>query len=449
MKIKNEKYKKFLLSNKSNFISYAISKLHVTYETHDKSSNLNIFSSIRNNYLNYKDLPNTDYKKKFDYDVAIISNITSLKNIRQDMYFGDLSDQLWKNNIKTLSIYRNHTKKTSLQIRGNFNRKNTILLSKRLNYFMEVFIFIKFIKEILFFIFTKKYSLIKNDLSIINFVTIIPNLRLIYQLDNIFKIYKPKSVIFTYEGHAWERLLMYLCKNYTNKVTTIAAQFSIIKKNQSGIFNKLKKNFNPDYIATTGDLTFKEIKKKIKHSKIFKLGSSKFKKPLTKSYKTIDLLVSLDTDHKKLLSIISFCKNFALNNRELKIILRAHPILLNDNKLMSTIKKEIHLIKNIKISTNNLIEDLKRSKYLLFTQSAISITGLSYNVTPLFFEDKDNLNIFDYRFPKKNIIKNHQDLKLILNDKKNEKISNYFKNFRDNYFEKYQIKDLKKIIRKF
>ena len=98
-----------------------------------------------------------------------------------------------------------------------------------------------FINELLLFLFSKKYSSIKENLILRDLFSIIPNLRLIFQIDELLKIYRPKAILFTYEGHAWERLLVYMCNNYNNKIKSIAYQFSTIKKKQIGFFNKLKK----------------------------------------------------------------------------------------------------------------------------------------------------------------------------------------------------------------
>ena len=83
----------------------------------------------------------------------------------------------------------------------------------------------------------------------------------------------------------------------------------------------------------------------------------------------------------------------------------------------------------------------------MYLDSAIGISGLNYGVKPLFFYTKNVANIFDNNFPKKYIIKNHSDLLLSLKNKKKEKITNYFRNYRDNYFEKFQIDNLKKILK--
>ena len=446
MKIKKNIYRKFLLSKNSDFISYAISKIHVTYYRYSKNENFNSFSNLIKKALYFFDDQDLYYKKKVTTHAVIISNIVTIKKINTDNYFGNLAKLFNKEKIKTISVYRNHTFIRSKLIKKSFSR-NSILLSKRLNFSKEMLIIFFFLKELYFFIFSNKYSDIKKFLTIKDLLSIISNLRLIYQLDKLLKFYKPKVVMFTYEGHAWERLLVSLCNNYENKIQSIACQFSVIKKNQVGFFNELKQEYNPDYIGTTGEIPHNIINKKINFSKIIKIGSAKFIKKKSIYRKKNDLLVSLDSDEHLLFKVLDFCINFTLINPRYKIILRPHPIIANNLNLLNTISKMIDKTQNIELSKNNLINDLMNSRYLLYTESAICITGLNFNVTPLFYKYKNINNIFDDNFPKKNVINNHLDLQIKLKDKKNKRISNYFQNYRDNYFEKNQIKRLKKIIK--
>ena len=445
MEIKT-KYKNFLLSKDSNFISHAISKIHSTHNKNNGNKNFYQILSLFRKFLYIFDESNK-YPKNNEYiDVIIVSNLVSIKNINNDLYFGNLSTKLKKKKIKTISVYRNHTFLTSSKIRF-FLKKNKILLSKRLSFIKETKIFIYFFNELLLFLFSKKYSSIKKNLFLRDLLSIIPNLRLIYQIDKLLRIYRPKAILFTYEGHAWERLLIYKCKNYDKKIKSIALQFSTLKKDHFGFFSKLKKDYNPDYIATSGSIPQNIIKKKMNFSKLIKLGSSKFMKNVKIKNKTIDLLVALDSNKKYFFEMFDFIKNFADKYQNFQIVLRPHPILTNDLTLLTKIKEDINRIKNIKISNSSLAIDLKKSRHLLYLDSAIAISGLYYGVIPLFFYAKNVHNIFDNNFPKKYIIKNYSNLLLSLKQKKNKKISNYFKNYRDKYFEKYQINDLKKIIK--
>ena len=447
MILQTKLFHKFLLSKESNFISYAISKLHSTYLRKHNHQKLNIgylfnllsFYADKKNFI-YKD------KDKVKTDILIISNIISKDNFTKDIYFGNLDKLLDVNNIKNIKVLRNFTYKKSSEI-SHLLKKKQILLCKRVDYVKELKFLLLTLREYLIFIFLNKYNKIKNFISLRDFISIPGNLRLINQIDKVLTISKPKIIIFTYEGHAWERLLIKLCKKKYKNLITIGYQFSTIKKDQIGIFRKLKDNYNPNFLATSGEITKNQMLKKINFSELFKLGSANFTKRKTKLIKSIDLLVALDSEENELIKMVKFCVNFSKYNEKFKIVLRYHPIHRNNPKIINHISSVVNKVVNIKVSNNSLDEDLTKSKYLLFTDSAIAITCLKYKVKPLFFQNKLSKNIFDNNFPKKNVVKNINDLKYILGDRNINKLSPYFKNYRDKYFEKFNINPLNNIIK--
>ena len=214
MNLDNKFFYKFLLSKKSNFVSHAISKIHNTYSTKHNRSKISI-SSITNVILSYLDCKKTILKKRDKAEILIISNLVSLDSLNKDLYFGNLDKILNKRKIKTIKVFRNFTDKSSTQL-NKLVKNNNIIFSKRTNYIDElIFLFVTF-KEALIFIFLNKYYDIKRYINLKDFLSIISNLRLINQIEDLIKILNPKIIIFTYEGHAWERLLVNLCKKNIN-----------------------------------------------------------------------------------------------------------------------------------------------------------------------------------------------------------------------------------------
>ena len=445
MESTNKFFNKFLLSKNSNLVSHAISKLHNTYSTKYNLEKIN-FLKILDLILSYLDSGNVVLKKRDSVEILIISNIVSIDNLKKDLYFGNLDKSLNKKKIKTIKAFRNFTYKKSSEL-SKIMKNDNIIFSKRLNYLAELKFACLIFKEILVFIFLNKYRYIKKYIKLRDLFSIASNLRLVSQIEEVIKVIKPKIIIFTYEGHAWERLLVNLCKTKYKSINTIGYQFSTIKSNQKGFFKKLKKNYNPHYIATTGQKTFDLIKKKINFAKIFKLGSTNFIKRKNKKIKENDLLVALDSEPNELFKMVDFCIDYSRKNIEFSIIIRLHPILKNNSKIVSKILLKIKRFKNISISGESLEKDLQITRYLLFTDTAICITCLSYNVIPIFFVNKFSKNIFDDNLPKKNIIKNIIDLKNILKIKNNNALTHYFKNYRDKYFEKFNHDELRKILK--
>ena len=86
MKIKKNIYRKFLLSKNSDFISYAISKIHVTYYRYSKNEIFNSFSNLIKKALYFFDDQDLYYKKKVTTHAVIISNIVTIKKINTDNY---------------------------------------------------------------------------------------------------------------------------------------------------------------------------------------------------------------------------------------------------------------------------------------------------------------------------------------------------------------------------
>ncbi len=436
------KFDRFLNSKNSDFISHSISKINSAYE----SQNIQKFSF--NKFINriYKyvfDNHQLDENlKKESVDILLISNFLGYDSFNNDIYFGKLNEKFNKKKIKSKKIYRNFSN-INISSLSKKNYKNQVL-GKRLNLSEEFKNLLLLFKEILNFIFSKKYNSISDQIKIFDFFSILKNLRHVSQLMKCIYKLKPKIVIFTFEGHAWERLLNYQIKTLDQNVKTIGYQFSVLKKNQIGILRNLKKKYNPDYIATTGSITKSYLKNKIKFSEVFKLGSCKWRK--NQKNLNNNIVIALDDFENLEIEMIKFCKNIENSINIKKIIVRVHPIIKNNKKRFGEIKKKLQGSKKIILSNNNLHNDLKNSNYILFVNSSIAYEGLFYNVIPLHFKNTIKPNLFDDNFPKELIIKNNKKFKNIIS--KNIRFENisYLRKFKNFYFEKFNINKIKKIL---
>lgn len=79
MKLKKKNFKNFLLSNNANFISHAISKIHLTYLNNNKNENFNPILSLIKIFFYLFDNKNLYKKKQKHTDILIISNLVSIK----------------------------------------------------------------------------------------------------------------------------------------------------------------------------------------------------------------------------------------------------------------------------------------------------------------------------------------------------------------------------------
>ena len=193
MESTNKFFNKFLLSKNSNLVSHAISKLHNTYSTKYNLEKIN-FLKILNFISSYLDSGNVVLKKRDELEILIISNIVNLENLKKDLYFGNLDKLLNKKKIKTIKAFRNFTYKKSSELSKLIKNEN-IVFSKRSNYLTELkFLYLTF-KEMLTFIFLDKYKNIKKYIILKDFVSIVSNLRLISQIEELIKVINPKIII--------------------------------------------------------------------------------------------------------------------------------------------------------------------------------------------------------------------------------------------------------------
>lgn len=351
-----------------------------------------------------------------DDKIIIITN--KIERNYKDAYFGKIEKLFQTNNY--IKLWRVFSKASAPVKKRNIN------IAKNLSFFDNV----ACVKEAISFKFFNKYSNVFNSLSTLK---IYSHFKLVYQIIKYVKIYNPKFIFFTLEGHLWENLLIEKCKKISGQKILIGYQFTKINY-KSNIFKTLYKQ--PDYIFCSGNIDKLLLKKKFNSEKLHILGSPKYQISIKKNFqKKIDFLILPNANKKYLSFLIDFFIKFNYLNKEkkLKFLIRNHPLMSKQN--LEIIKKKIFLYKNFKISNSTLKEDLKKSRFLVFDETTISLYSYKYKTVPLYFDYSKTKNLnMDYNFPSDLIIKNHQNLQKIFQKKLSKKTKNYLNYVADNYF---------------
>ena len=281
--------------------------------------------------------------KTFKPKVLILSHLINLKhlNSKDDFYYGDLVNQLNNLNLDSKLILRNETKLPSKQIFEKLN-KDKIILSKRTFFLSEIlYLFIALTNFIKFNLKIKKYRYKKKSINFFtlkSFGYIISNLRLNSQINYLLKIYEPKFLIITFEGHGWERLIIRNVKK-NKKTKVIAYQFSAITKDHHSLFRSLSKTTDPDFIFTTGTHTYKKFKKSY-NCKVKIIGSHKWKKIASYNKKKTknNVLILPEAYVSESKDLLNFAIQISKFNKEFYFYLRLHP-MINIKELNIDIKK--------------------------------------------------------------------------------------------------------------
>lgn len=447
---------------------YYLSSIFVTKYNINNKSNVffkeRLFNFIRSikSYIFYIIHENNSYYSKSSifnkkYDIIFISNKISQnkKEFYKDQYFGKIREKLLKKKLEILIIYRNFTSTSSKYLFGRFNlKKNEILLSKTESVYKELIFFIIAIKEFLIIRFIIFFGIIKFDknfisyLSLSKFLSICSNLRQVNQIKEIIKKCNPRSVVITWEGHAWERALISELKKEI-KLNTAGYQFTPVNNSHNSMFKIYKKYYNPDYILTSGKiLTNYFIKKKFKKEKILTLGSVKYKnykiKKLSPKKKIIlvcpEGLISETEIMLKKISVVS------KNNPDYQFIFRFHPIMTKVEIKKILKKNKIKFNKKIQISFDELKNDIKKSNYVCYRNSAVVFEAAKAGLIPIYLDIRNEVNVNPLFFDRTIFYSINEFSNLNLVMKKNINFKN-LNNINNNYFSKPNYDVFKKILK--
>ncbi len=455
-----------LKSNNSNFYTVAISNLHVRrYHPEEikllkpkinefikkflfklKSFFINIFFEKKDFYYN------SNSQNLSSHDCLIISNLINdnEENIFKDKYFGNLENDLKKIDVRTITIYKNFSNYSNFKLFEKIkkNNKKLIILSKRLSLLNEFKLILITIFEIL------RNITIKSKINITYFFSIPSNLRISNQIEKIIKKIKPKIIIFTFEGHSWERILIKKIKNHNSNILCAGYQFGLLTKNHHSIFRKLKKDYNPDFIFTSGKITQKIFEENSNYSNtiISILGSYKRDtNNLISNKRNINnktfLVVPEGIETLKFFKFIVECaKMFNFYN----FIFKVHPeVEINLIKYLKNTIKENAII-NIRISTSeiDILEEIMISKFIIYRGSIGVFQGCLNDLIPIYYNAREIIDINPlYKFIHSDLIINiPDDLEIFKNSSKFDNKINYYKQISKDYFEIIKPRIIKDII---
>ena len=221
------------------------------------------------------------------------------------------------------------------------------------------------------------------------------NMRLKKQVSEILKIVKPKCIMVTYEGHAWEGLIFSEARKIDSNIKCIGYQHALIN-GKYAVYRSLGEKYDPDIIATSGVIDLKKLEKRINNNKIIKINIGTSKKISYESVPNNDslqkgrtCLVLADGGKEECVQMLLFANKLANLYPEIQFIIRLHPrtnkqLLLNQNPLFKACKS------NITWSSSSLEKDYERSHLAMYRYSNAIFGAASFDVLPIFFgNDKD------------------------------------------------------------
>lgn len=362
-----------------------------------------------NSFLTKKNYLDNLKKTKYLFFSHLLDENQFRNKIEKDVYFSHIVKLLKK---KTINIcYINHTKK-------NFkNSQNKIFLNKSIGFSNEI--------KLLFSLFHNSFTLlirsfyekntVKKKIILLNFANCISNqtaenFRIYYQAFRILKITKPKKIVTTFEGHAFERNIFKAAYEYNTKCIKLAFHHSLPFKDQFAYLNFLKNKSNPDLILASGKFSFRKFNNDIKFKKkTFLVGSNRISKKKifsNKNFKKNICLVIPEGIHDEAVFMLNFCLDYLHNFKNLKFIIRLHPALRNKINIYKNIFNN-NFENRVSFSENKEpYDDFQRSQYCLYRGSSLVFDAIKNGLVPYYLSKKNEISFDPMRFEGKKKIKN-------------------------------------------
>ena len=381
-----------------------------------------------------------DYKlKRKKYYTCIVSNIISNEkkySISKDLYFKGFYEKLNDSFI----VYRNLTQHNSKNIKKKIIDDDTIVVNKKAFFIKEIYYLL-----FSFFIFinVKYHYLVENNPSKKKFLkeaskfiyvgNSISNLRIYHQILRIIKLYEPKNIFITFEGNAWEKILMYKLRKKFQNIKIYGYQFASLNKNH-GILNiRLNKYYYPNKILTVGKINYSLLmNSKINKSIPVKIvGTDKYRNPCNMKKFVKTCLILPGENKYEVYKFFELTKELALNNKDFKFIFRLHPqrniSYYFDNKLL--------IPQNMEISKKKFEDELKRSFFGIYGGSTAILNCLAKGMWPIYYDcNKINVDVIFKLKLKKRSIKNSKDFKYLVKNKyyfqsNFNRVQNFYKDY--------------------
>lgn len=396
-----------IIKKTKNFHTYYLPHPYKSGDVRDHKKNKNLF--------NFKKIFDKDYliHNKIEFSkskVFFLSHYLGHEHNRdEDFYYGNIFSILKKNNINYSILMINKSGYQLDDIKKKFY--NTVHSRVYINEYSHPLKDIKLIYDLSinyfkFYFYKKKIKfnriekkILSNKFSFLNFIRARTTLKLFNNIENVLRDlkYDLNSFVFTFEGHAFERMIIEKCKK--KKIKTIGYFFSVIRQDKTNIFYKFPKFLMPDQIFTTGNVIKKYFKKNSVNNNICTVGSGrtflkkKFNYKKLIHLKKINVLLCPEGLYSETNLLVDLGKNLSLISKSINFKIRIHPELSSNLKYMNNLSNEIKNFKNLRVSNNSLEQDIKNNQIIVYRGSSVCVNGVLGGVIPIYFRLPNEISI--------------------------------------------------------
>jgi hypothetical protein len=222
-------------------------------------------------------------------------------------------------------------------------------------------------------------------------------LRLGEQLHALVKEMKPRALVTTYEGHAWERVVYARARDASPGIRCIGYQHAGLLNMQHAALRRLGARYDPDAIACAGAVSRDALARNstLQGIAVEAIGSVRSLVPVT-AKKTgtarTACLVLPEGNLEECRLLFGLSLQCARKDSSLQFIWRLHPNMRFDDLLRQ--HPEFGLRPgNVEVSTGALPEDIARCGWTLYRGSTAAIQAAAGGAFPVYLSQAGEISI--------------------------------------------------------
>lgn len=384
-------------------------------------------------------------KPNIEYDVLLVSHFLGQESLSvdQDHYFGTLHQDLKLNGIKVLRVLINQTNISDVsELMGQREISDSLILPKTKNLLSQFSLLLKFINEFLLLL---RDSIFLSGDRVERLITLRSAVEALsgrsreamviaHSIYHTIVRHKIPTVLFTFEGHSWERALVNIVKENTNKVKLIGYQFVGVTEAYHSIKRSFGCKYNPDLIMCTGALAIERLKERGFYDDVHFDILGTFRLPsLTNTHEHFDnkknlkksiCLVLPEGIDDQVSDLVGFAKKIAIKMPMIEFIIRLHPITLPKNLDKNGCLR--NLPSNIRLSNKDLNSDALSAKWAIYKGSTSILNCFALGVAPLYINEEHtiSLDVLLQDDSSPYLIRNQNDLFVVISNWKYDDIFN-------------------------
>jgi hypothetical protein len=205
---------------------------------------------------------------------------------------------------------------------------------------------------------------------------------------------RPKAVVLTYEGHAWERLGFAAARQHSPGVRCLGYHHTILFPRQHAALRSFNRQLDPDVILTAGDVAAERFRHALRHTgiSVATLGIHRREAGSDRSAVKTACLVIPDGIVSEVVRLFDIAIAAAALLPRVPFVLRLHPVV-SIKALMKRFPRYQRLPANVRLSRDPIEDDIAISQWALYRGSNAAVYATIGGARPLYLEVPGELEI--------------------------------------------------------